>query len=343
MQIRLATYADKDIWDDYVLKHANGTAYQLFAWKMAVEAAYAFKGCYLLAENKLGVCGILPLIDFRVPLLNRTLISLPYCDAGGVLAENDEVERALLAHAHSIARQKSSDCQIRAVRPLPETGTNQTDKVRMLLDLPSNATLLKKGLNAKVRSQMKKPVRDGLTVKIGTIELVDEFYRIFAENMRTLGSPVHSRRWIESIISSYGDRARIVVVRTPEIVPAAAGVVLIHPSTMSVPWASSLRRYNRYNPNMLLYWTFLTLAIDAGCRCFDFGRSSKGEGTYRFKAQWGATPKPLFWETYPPRKSALKQGKVGPGVRAFAENLWRHMPLSLCNTFGPVLRRCINL
>jgi len=43
MQIRLATYADKDTWDDYVLKHANGTAYQLFAWRMAVEEAYAFK------------------------------------------------------------------------------------------------------------------------------------------------------------------------------------------------------------------------------------------------------------------------------------------------------------
>ena len=343
MQIRLATYADTDAWDDYVLRQASGTAYQLFAWRKAVEEAYAFKGLYLLAEDDTAICGILPLIDFRIPLLGSTLISLPYCDVGGVLANNDEIEQALLDYAHALAKQQSSECHIRAVQPLPKTVTNQTDKVRMLLDLPSSVTQLQQGLNAKVRSQVKKPVRDGLTVKIGTSELVDEFYRVFAENMRALGSPVHSRRWIESIVSAYGDRVRIVVVHTPEGIPVAAGVVLIHPSTMSVPWASSLRRYNRYNPNMLLYWTFLTLAIEMGCRCFDFGRSSKGEGTYRFKAQWGATAKPLYWETHPPKDSAAKQGNAGPGLRRLAENLWRHLPLSVCNTFGPVLRRGINL
>ena len=28
---------------------------------------------------------------------------------------------------------------------------------------------------------------------------------------------------------------------------------------------------------------------------FDFGRSSEGEGTYKFKKQWGAKPTPLVW------------------------------------------------
>lgn len=343
IQIRLATYADKVAWDDYVLNHANGTAYQLFAWRMAVEEAYAFKGFYLMAEDKAGVCGLLPMIDFRIPLFGSTLISLPYCDAGGVLAENEKVEQALYTHAQSIAKQHSSDFHVRAVQPLTEMTANQTDKVRMLLDLPQNPDQLLMNLKAKVRSQVKKPVRDGLSTKTGASELIDEFYRVFAENMRTLGSPVHSRRWIESIVSSYGDRARIVVVSTPDGAPAAAGVVLVHPSVMSVPWASSLRRYNRFNPNMLLYWTFLTLAIDAGCRCFDFGRSSMGEGTYNFKAQWGATPKPLFWQTLPHKTGTSKSGKIGPGLRPLAESLWRHLPLSLCNIFGPVLRRCINL
>ena len=121
MQIRLATYADKDAWDDYVLKQSSGTAYQLFAWRKAVEDAYAFKGLYLLAEDDTGICGILPLIDFRIPLLGSTLISLPYCDVGGVLANNDEIEQALLDYAHALAKQQSSECHIRAVHPLPKT------------------------------------------------------------------------------------------------------------------------------------------------------------------------------------------------------------------------------
>jgi len=215
--------------------------------------------------------------------------------------------------------------------------------VRMLLDLPESASQLLAGLDAKVRSQVKKPVRDGLTAKLGTHELIDDFYLVFAENMRDLGSPVHSRQWIEAIVTAYAERARVAVVYTPEGIPAAAGVVLIHPLTMSIPWASSLRRFNRLNPNMLLYWIFLTLAIDRGCRCFDFGRSSPGEGTYRFKEQWGTRPEPLFWGSCSFRGKAPKPGANGTEMRSLAENLWRRMPLAVCNTLGPMVRRCVNL
>ena len=343
MQIRLATETDRTAWDDYVLNHPDGTAYQLFAWQEAVATAYGFRGKYLLAENGSALCGVLPLIDFRVPFAGSTLISLPYCDAGGVLADNETVAQALLASAHALAEKQGAGWQIRAVRSLPDAGANQTDKVRMLLDLPESAPQLLAGLDAKVRSQVKKPVRDGLTAKLGTHELIDDFYLVFAENMRDLGSPVHSRQWIEAIVTAYAERARVAVVYTPEGIPAAAGVVLIHPSTMSIPWASSLRRFNRLNPNMLLYWIFLTLAIDRGCRCFDFGRSSPGEGTYRFKEQWGTRPEPLFWGSCSFRGKAPKPGANGTEMRSLAENLWRRMPLAVCNTLGPMVRRCVNL
>ena len=46
---------------------------------------------------------------------------------------------------------------------------------------------------------------------------------------------------------------------------------------------------------MLLYWTFLAFAADNGYGQFDFGRSTPGEGTYRFKSQWGAEPHQLYW------------------------------------------------
>jgi hypothetical protein len=47
---------------------------------------------------------------------------------------------------------------------------------------------------------------------------------------------------------------------------------------------------------MLLYWTKLEYACDNGNKTFDFGRSTPGEGTYRFKPQWGAKPQPLHWQ-----------------------------------------------
>ena len=349
MQIRLATDSDISVWDTYVLKHPEGVAYQMFAWRDAVRKAYGFKAKYLLAENVNGLCGILPLIDFRIPFVGTTFISLPYCDAGGVLADNEGVARMLVDHARSLAARQGAGCQIRSVEQLPYSGINRTDKVRMLLDLPNNAEQMLAGLDAKVRNQVRKPVRDGLTVKLGTQELVDDFYQVFAENMRDLGSPVHSRQWIEAVVAAYGERCRVAVVRTPDNIPVAAGVVLIHPDTMSIPWASSLRRYNRLNPNMLLYWIFLSLAIDSGCRRFDFGRSTPGEGTYRFKEQWGAAPRQLFWYDFAGNGQAAvassdhDHSADNRSVRQRVAELWSRIPLAGATWAGPRIRKYIPL
>nr|WP_240191825.1 FemAB family XrtA/PEP-CTERM system-associated protein [Desulfoprunum benzoelyticum] len=348
IHIRPATQSDQDPWDTYVLAHPAGTAYQLFAWGKAVEQAYGFRRVYLLAEDSGKVCGVFPLIDFRVPLLRKRLISLPYCDAGGILADSDAVAHALLDEALVSAREKGSDCLIRSVCPLSFAGNNQTEKVRMVLELPESSERLLAGLKSKLRSQIKKPVRDGLTVSMGTGELVPGFYQIFAENMRDLGSPVHSRRWIEAIVEMYGERIRVALVHTPDGTPAAAGILLLHSTTVTIPWASSLRRFNRLNPNMLLYWTFLAFAADNGFKRFDFGRSTPGEGTWLFKQQWGAVPQRLFW--YEPKAAGEESSPIkemeptGPSKnRQLAAALWSRLPEAGANWLGPRIRKYISL
>ena len=345
MHIRLATAADKHAWDAYVLAHPEGTAYQLWAWREAVESAYGFAGRYLLAEAEGQLRGVLPLIDFRGPLRGASLISLPYCDAGGILADNEATAKALLVEARTLAKERKSPCLLRSTIPLAGAGTNGTDKVRMVLELPAGSEALLASLKAKLRSQVNKPLRDGLTVRLGGGELVADFYRIFAENMRDLGSPVHSRGWIEAVAAHYGERARLAVVATPAGEPAAAGIVLLHPTTVSIPWASSLRRFNRLNPNMLLYWSFLAHAADHGFKRFDFGRSTPGEGTYRFKEQWGATPQPLYW--YEPDRhqtAALSPVAAGPSrKRELAAALWSRLPQICANGLGPQIRKYIAL
>lgn len=345
MHIRLATAADQHAWDGYVLAHPEGVAYQLWAWCEAVETAYGFSGVYLLAEDDGQLRGVLPLVDFRVPLRGASLISLPYCDAGGVLADNDEVAHGLLEKARSLAVQRNTPCRIRSLTPLADAGANCTDKVRMLLDLPASSEALLAGLKAKLRSQVKKPLRDGLTVRLGAGELVTDFYQIFAENMRDLGSPVHSRRWIEAVVAAYGERVRLAVVATPEGVPAAAGIILLQPTTVSIPWASSLRRYNQLNPNMLLYWTFLAFAADHGFKRFDFGRSTPGEGTWRFKEQWGSVPHPLYWYELGRNDNAAPTAEAAEPSqnRRRVTELWSRLPLAGANWLGPRIRKYISL
>lgn len=339
MKIRLATERDQQGWDDYVWNHPQGVAYQQFAWGQAVKNAYGFEPVYLVADNNGEVTGVLPLIRLKIPFLGSQLVSLPYCDLAGVLADDENIAAELCDYALNFAKG-NNDKKVELRQSAEKEESAQTNKVRMILRLPGSSEELMSGFKAKLRSQVKKPIRDGLTAQLGGLELVPQFYHVFCKNMRDLGSPVHSRKWIEAIVRNYGDQARVGLVFTSEGIPAAAGIILFSHKTVSIPWASSLLRYNNYNPNMLLYWTFLSFAADNGFRYFDFGRSTPGEGTYKFKQQWGAQPVPLDWVDLLNPSPATRNGS---GFRAQVEKVWQKLPLGVANLVGSRLRKYISL
>ena len=345
MSIRLSTDQDQSAWDEYVRNHPCGLAYHQYAWKKAIEEAYGFEGLYLMGESQGQITGVLPLIDFKVPFLGRALISLPYCDVGGILADQTQIETALMSEALHLSRKKRAKrLEFRTVAKSEEPGlSDDIKKVRMILDLPASSEALLAGMKSKRRSQINKPLRDGLSCRLGGPELLEDFYPIFSENMRDLGSPVHSKKWFQAIVKAYGARSRVGLVLTRDGVPAGGGVILLNGKTISIPWASCLRKYNHLNPNMLLYYSFLSFAADNHFTTFDFGRSTPGEGTYRFKAQWGAQPQALIWQEIDNDGAIAQTASANSNLRQSVGKFWSSLPLALCNALGPMLRRNISL
>jgi lipid II:glycine glycyltransferase (peptidoglycan interpeptide bridge formation enzyme) len=210
----------------------------------------------------------------------------------------------------------------------------------MVLDLSDNSENLWDTFKSKLKSQIKRPQKDGLEFVLGSFDLVDDFYKVFSVNMRDLGSPVHSRTWIKAVVHSYADKSHIGIVYAGKL-PIAGGIILECNTTVSLPWASALSEYSRSSPNMLLYWGFLKYASDTGFRHFDFGRSTPGEGTYRFKEQWGALPVPLFW--YGEGFSNPSGHNVAGKIRPIIEKTWARIPQKVTDTIGPMVRRFITL
>ena len=345
MHIRVAQESDQAAWDTFVRHHPQGLAYHQFAWKQAASTAYHLNACYLLAEENGCIVGVFPLILFRTLFFKKRYVSLPFCDIGGVLTDNAAVAARLIEQAVALARQHNvGEVEIRAQYASEEMAyyVEELQKVRMVLALPNSSEQLLSCLKSKVRSQVKKPLRDGLTAQIGGSELIDDFYSVFVRNMRDLGSPVHSAAWIRAVIQSFDQQARVVVVYTSEKIPAAAGVMLLHPAVISNPWASSLRSCKHLNPNMLLYWTMLSYASDNGFPSFDFGRSTRGGGTYKFKQQWGAKEIPLQWMEVV-NHQMIPTVSTTSRLRVILENVWRRLPLDLTTLLGPHVRRHIPL
>jgi lipid II:glycine glycyltransferase (peptidoglycan interpeptide bridge formation enzyme) len=209
------------------------------------------------------------------------------------------------------------------------------DKVSMLLPLPDSQEELAKRLGSKLRSQIRRAERADPEVRLGGAELLDDFYSVFCSVMRSLGTPVYPRRFFDIVLDALGDKASVMVLYVGNG-PVSGALVVQWRGAMEVPWAATLHELNPIAINMWLYWQLLLLAIDRGCRTFDFGRCSANAGTYRFKAQWGAQPVQLYWQTWTPgvSGSAIMVADARSKIDAVTR-LWSKLPLPLANWLGP--------
>jgi lipid II:glycine glycyltransferase (peptidoglycan interpeptide bridge formation enzyme) len=110
----------------------------------------------------------------------------------------------------------------------------------MLLDLPGSSGTLMKSFKSKLRSQIKKPMKEGLKNKIGSIELIEDFYSVFTVNMRDLGSPVHSKTLIRNLLIEFKENAKLLMVYKGRE-PVAGSVIVGFKDTLENPYASSLK------------------------------------------------------------------------------------------------------
>ena len=292
------------------------------------------------SENRLQ--GVLPLLHVRSPFFGSFLVSLPYLNTGGVWADDPSIATQLVDQAVAMAdRWNVKHLELRHEVRLdhPRLTQERTDKVHMRLALPTTADQLLAGFKSKLRSQIKKSGEQGLVVQFGGVALLAEFYSVFAVNMRDLGTPVYSKRLFHSILQSFGEDAELCVVRKDG--RAIAASLLVHyPGLTEVPSASSLRKFGTLGANMWMYWHLLQRAIERGAATFDFGRSSEGSGTYKFKEQWGAKPFPACWQYYVRQGSPADMRPDSPKKKKLIE-MWSKLPVWVTKIIGPAIVRGI--
>ena len=345
-----ASLADKSRWDTYVDTHPDASPFHRFSWQQAVFNAYhhSIAGVMAIDKTSQQIVGVFPAILMTIPFSGKHLCSLPYCDLGFGVADSSEILDEMQQHLiQSQATLKSRFFENRGInKTTQDSGALTGQKVRMVLALPESSEALMTSFKSKLRSQIRKAEKNGLTVKLGTAsEYIEWFYQIYARNMRDLGSPTHSKRWFEAIINAYEDNALISVVFNNEA-PIGAGLILKNSNAVCIPWASTLREQNHLAPNMLLYWSLLEHCADNNIKHFDFGRSTYQEGTYRFKKQWGAEPQLLAWQKFTPQGQIIMQaqGEGSSGkLRELIENTWRKLPLGLTIKVGATVRPYISL
>nr|MBC8179889.1 hypothetical protein [candidate division KSB1 bacterium] len=205
-KIKIIVLANTSLWDDYVYAHPQANLYHLAGWKKVIEKTYGHRTYYLIAykdskqlvtnnhqqsisnpKNSINptnpinhtnqIAGILPIVHLKHFLFGNSLISIPFFDMGGILADNEQTEQALLQEVIKLARElKVQNIELRHRKPLtwlsefnsinPSnfypvkseshltgatdsiTTATQSNKARMLLKLPHSSQVLTKSFIA---------------------------------------------------------------------------------------------------------------------------------------------------------------------------------------------------
>ncbi len=322
-------------WRPYLHQHPAGTIYHDPRWGQIMEAAYGNRPLYLTARRGAQVVGTLQLIRQRGLLSGSHLCSVPYFDAAGVLADDDEARRQLVAEAQGLLRESGGDwVELRQLEPLCASLSTRSDKIALWLTVPAGSEAMWKQLKPKVRTKVRKSQKHGLQVIHGGAELLAEFHATYSRSMRELGSPPHGQRFFRLILERFGDAAEIFVVRAAGV-PAAASFTLRDRHALRVPWSGSHPALRYLGANRLLYWSMLERAADLGAPAFDFGRSTRGSGTHEFKKEWGARDVPLYWHFLLPEGGAVPDLRPDNPRYKLLVACWKRLPLWLVGALGP--------
>ncbi|WP_347330188.1 FemAB family XrtA/PEP-CTERM system-associated protein [Marinimicrobium locisalis] len=334
-QVRELTDAEYPLWASYVRNLKAVPSYCLPQWAGIIEQAFSHptRVWAAVSENE-EILGGVPLTIFDSRLFGRFAVSVPFFNYGGLLTEYRNVAEEIFQHLQAVCEREGwQHVEVRTTQKglgLPATSR----KVSMILPLPETEQALEAQLGAKVRAQCKKAGNFSPEVRFGGVELLEDFYRVFAINMRDLGTPVYSKAWFRTIIAHPEVKATLVVVYVKGRA-VSAGFLLGHNGMLEIPWASTVRSANAMDANMWMYRQILDYAVRQGYEFFDFGRSTVDAGTYRFKKQWGAKPYTHYWYYVLPEGGERPSlNPDNPKYKALIAT-WRRLPVWTTTIVGP--------
>lgn len=325
-------------WDQFVRSVPGYTHFHLHGWKTVLERGLGHECLYLAAEQDGALSGVLPLVRVKSRLFGHFLVSMPFLNYGGPLG-SDEAVRALATQARRIAeRDGATLLELRSRFALPIEMPVSHRKITVLLDLPGDVDRLWKIFPSKLRAQVRRPKKEGVTMRFGADQLAP-FFAVFARHMRDLGTPTQSRRLFETIAEVFPDSSLFACAWLGEE-PVAGGAGFTWGEEFEIVWASSLTAHNRIAPNMLVYAGLMERCVEQNLQVFNFGRCSPGSGTHRFKMQWGGREQTLWWYTNQEAGTRTTPNPDDPAY-SWGPRLWKKLPVAVATTLGPMIARSI--
>ena len=209
--------------------------------------------------------------------------------------------------------------------------------VRFRKAIHADAEANMRDIPRKQRAMVRKAIRKGLQAEFQPDTAV--FYRLYAESLRNLGTPVLPRAYFARLHTEFGDACEQLTVRDAAGTPVASVLSFYFRDEVLPYYGGGSAAARALSANDFMYWELMCQAAAKGVRQFDFGRSRVGVGSYHFKRHWGFEPEPLHYQYHLVRRRDLPDPSPDNPRFRLAIRVWQRLPLRLTTWLGPMLAR----
>jgi len=291
-------------------------------------------------DNK-EVTGILPIVHLKSLIFGSIFCSMPFLNFGGICADDEASERALLSEAEKILKTShGSYLELRHKKKSITDIPAKTHKVSMTLELDPDPDVLWKNFKTKHRTNIRRAYKNGLEIKVRGQEYLQDFYDLLSIGWRDLGTPFYKFSFFENIMNSFSDAVEIYLVYH-DGQPIASAFNGLFRNTVEGMWTYSLRDFAKLQTNYLLYWEMIKRACENGYKLYHLGRSTNETGATFYKKKWNAVTKQLYWEYVLKKEGKLPDLSVDNPKYDLAIKVWRNLPVGVTRFIGPMIAKNI--
>jgi FemAB-related protein (PEP-CTERM system-associated) len=336
--VRPATDRDRTQWNAYVVRHAEATFFHRFEWAAVLREAFGHASHYLVAERARQVVGLLPLAEVRSLLFGHALVSTPFCVYGGVLADDPIARAALEAAAITLGTKLGVDhLEFRNSAPQRDDWSRKDLYVTFRRPLAADDEAELNLIPRKARAEVRKGLKNGLTAHVS--HETGEWYELYAESLRNLGTPVFQRGYAEVLLRTFGEDCEVLTLRAPDGTPLTSVLSFYFRGEVLPYYGGGGAAARSTGAHDLMYYEVMRRARERGCTAFDFGRSKRGTGSYAFKKNMGFLETPLNYEYR--LVTAAEMPNLSPANPRYALliDAWQRLPLWASKLVGPPLAR----
>ncbi len=339
-RVRAGTARDDAARDAFVRGHAAGSFFHLAGWRRAVERVMGHKGRDLLAHRGEELVGVLPLMACRGLRGRLRLISMPYAVYGGPLGLDVEATNALAETARVLAEEERvGQMELRCVDDpglgWPKSALHAT----FIKDLPTEPDAVLAGMPKKARAEARKArERHGLVHRVGEQHL-ETFTRLFHANKHSLGSPSLPRAFFRALLDEFSGEVSVHAIEHEG--KAVAAVMAFHYGGDFLAYysGSAPGADRELSASNFMYLALQEWAVEQGFKRFDFGRSRKDSGAFRFKSHQGFEPHDLHYSFHLVRDGELPSLNPSNPRLHLLQSTWRHLPQGVTRLLsGPLAR-----